>query len=165
MQVQVLSRAPLLREAVDTKRSRPPKAAKVTKRGKRAKITDATRALVKKLVGAGNTGSQIADRVGISLPSVQNIKKELGLVKGRANAAPKAKAKKTKKVKNVAKAVPVRKAVPPKPRKMPTRKASPKKALAAAAIPVEVLALAPSPWQSNLPVCVESGRSIGRIAG
>jgi hypothetical protein len=66
------------------------KAAKATKKsagGKkrrtRAVITDATRAEVKKLVEAGKTGGQIAKAVGISLPSVQNIKKALGLVKKR----------------------------------------------------------------------------------
>ena len=49
----------------------------------RAVITDATRAEVKKLVAAGKTGGEIAKAVGISLPSVQNIKKALGLVKTR----------------------------------------------------------------------------------
>jgi hypothetical protein len=53
------------------------------KRRKRAVITDATRAEVKKLVEGGKTGGQIAKAVGISLPSVQNIKKALGLVKKR----------------------------------------------------------------------------------
>lgn len=50
------------------------------KRRKRAKITDVTRAEVKKLVEAGKTGTEIAKAVGISLPSVQNVKKQLGLV-------------------------------------------------------------------------------------
>jgi DNA-binding NarL/FixJ family response regulator len=54
---------------------------KPTKRKRRMKITDETRAEVKKLVRAGKTGAQIAEQVGISLPSVQNIKKALGLVK------------------------------------------------------------------------------------
>jgi len=49
----------------------------------RAVITDATRAQVKKLSEAGKTGAQIAAAVGISVPSVQNIKKALGLVKAR----------------------------------------------------------------------------------
>jgi hypothetical protein len=49
----------------------------------RAVITDETRAQVKKLVAAGKTGAEIAGSVGISLPSVQNIKKALGLVKSR----------------------------------------------------------------------------------
>ena len=53
------------------------------KRRSRAVITDATRAQVKKLVEAGKTGGQIAKSVGISLPSVHNIKKALGLVKKR----------------------------------------------------------------------------------
>jgi len=53
------------------------------KRRKRAVITDETRAAVKKLVEAGKTGSQIAKTLGISLPSVQNIKKAQGLVKAR----------------------------------------------------------------------------------
>jgi hypothetical protein len=50
-------------------------------RRKRATITDATRAEVKSMVEAGKTGSEIVAALGISLPSVQNIKKALGLVK------------------------------------------------------------------------------------
>ena len=50
-------------------------------RRKRATITDATRAEVKTLVEAGKTGAEIAAALGISQPSVQNIKKALGLVK------------------------------------------------------------------------------------
>jgi hypothetical protein len=53
------------------------------KRRKRAVITDATRASVKKMVHDGKTGGEIAKSLGISLPSVQNIKKALGLVKKR----------------------------------------------------------------------------------
>jgi DNA-binding NarL/FixJ family response regulator len=53
------------------------------KRRKRAVITDATREEVKKLVADGKTGAEISEAVGISLPSVQNIKKALGLVKAR----------------------------------------------------------------------------------
>src|SRR5882757_3414665 len=53
------------------------------KRRRRAVITDDTRAQVKKMVAAGKTGGEIASAVGISLPSVQNIKKALGLVKAR----------------------------------------------------------------------------------
>ncbi len=59
------------------------KAAGGKKRRKRAVITAATRAEVKKLVEAGKTGAAIAKSVGISLPSVQNIKKALGLVQAR----------------------------------------------------------------------------------
>ncbi len=50
------------------------------KRRRRAVITDETRAEVKKLVEAGKTGKEIAAQLGISVPSVQNIKKALGLV-------------------------------------------------------------------------------------
>lgn len=63
-----------------------PKAAKAApagKRRKRAVITAETKAKVKQLVEGGKTGAEIAKVVGISLPSVQNIKKELGLVKAR----------------------------------------------------------------------------------
>ena len=49
----------------------------------RAVITDETRANVKKLVEEGKSGAAIARELGISLPSVQNIKKALGLVKAR----------------------------------------------------------------------------------
>jgi DNA-binding NarL/FixJ family response regulator len=61
------------------------KAAKTStnKTRKRAKITPEIKQKVKAMVGAGQTGGQIAKKVGISLPSVQNIKKELGLVKAR----------------------------------------------------------------------------------
>lgn len=63
-----------------------PKAPKAVK-GKRAKITPEVKAEVKALVDAGKTGQEIAKALGISQPSVQNIKKELGLVKARAAAA------------------------------------------------------------------------------
>jgi hypothetical protein len=53
------------------------------KRRKRSVITDAMRNEVKKLVEAGKTGAEIAAAVDISLPSVQNIKKSLGLVRER----------------------------------------------------------------------------------
>ena len=52
-------------------------------RRRRAVITDATRADVKKLTEGGKTGQEIAKELKISLPSVQNIKKALGLVKSR----------------------------------------------------------------------------------
>ncbi len=59
------------------------KTAKGAKRT-RAVITPAIKAKVKELVAAGKTGGQIAKEVRISVPSVQNIKKELGLVKAKA---------------------------------------------------------------------------------
>lgn len=49
----------------------------------RAKITPEMKQKLKSLVNDGKTGAQIAKQLGISLPSVQNIKKELGLVKKR----------------------------------------------------------------------------------
>ncbi len=49
----------------------------------RATITSAMKAKVAELAKAGKTGAQIATAVGISLPSVQNIKKAAGLVKAR----------------------------------------------------------------------------------
>jgi hypothetical protein len=58
-------------------------APKATKRRKRAVITADTKLKVKQLVAAKKTGQVIARTLGISLPSVQNIKKALGLVKSR----------------------------------------------------------------------------------
>jgi DNA-binding CsgD family transcriptional regulator len=58
------------------------KAAKAAKRS-RAVITADTKAKVKELVAGGKTGGHIAKALKISVPSVQNIKKELGLVKAR----------------------------------------------------------------------------------
>jgi hypothetical protein len=46
----------------------------------RVEITDAMRAKVKELAEAGKTGAEIATAVGISIPSVQNVKKALGIV-------------------------------------------------------------------------------------
>ena len=61
-------------------------AAKAGKR-KRARITDEVKAAVKAAVEAGKSGAAIAKEFGISAPSVQNIKKEFGLVKARGAAA------------------------------------------------------------------------------
>ena len=68
------------------KAAKAPKAvkAKKGKRGKRARITPEIKEAVKAAVAAGKTGAALADELGISLPSVQNIKKEFGLVKPRA---------------------------------------------------------------------------------
>ena len=68
---------------------RGPKAEKATavaggkRRGKRARLTPELKDKVKAAVNAGKTGSAIAKEFGISVPSVQNIKKEFGLVKKR----------------------------------------------------------------------------------
>lgn len=63
------------------------KAAGRAGRRTRAKITDETRAQVRSMVQDGKTGSEIAASLRISLPTVQNIKKALGLVKARGAAA------------------------------------------------------------------------------
>jgi len=54
------------------------------KKGKRARITPEIKKAVAAAVKDGKTGQQIAEELGISLPSVQNIKKEFGLVKSRS---------------------------------------------------------------------------------
>ncbi len=68
------------------------KADKAPKAGKRtrAKITPELKQQVIAAVQAGASGAKIAKDFGISLPSVQNIKKEAGLVKARSAAAPEA---------------------------------------------------------------------------
>ncbi len=74
-----------VRAATGKRRGRKPgsknAAKKVEAKRTRSKITDETRAEVKKLVEAGRTGAEIAESLKISLPSVQNIKKALGLVR------------------------------------------------------------------------------------
>jgi hypothetical protein len=90
----------------------PTNGTKATPRRKRATITDTVRAHVKKLVGAGNTGSHIAKTLKISLPSVQNIKKVLGLVKGRKKTV--LRVQQPEKVKPASKKAPAKKASAPK---------------------------------------------------
>ncbi len=65
------------------------KAAKPAKSGKRTrtKITPELKQQVVAAVQAGKSGSEIANQFQISLPSVQNIKKEAGLVKARGTSA------------------------------------------------------------------------------
>jgi hypothetical protein len=92
---------------------RPKKTVAPRKRRKRAKITDSVRAKVKKLVKAGKTGSQIANAAGISLPSVQNIKKAFGLVKSRAAKARKAPSRKRPAPKKPARKAPAQAAAAP----------------------------------------------------
>lgn len=76
------------------KAEKAPKVAKAPKagKGKRAKITDEVKAQVKTLAEEGKTGQEIAKLLGISAPSVQNIKKALGMVKARSAASPEAEA-------------------------------------------------------------------------
>lgn len=68
-----------------TKAGKAPKAAKAGKRT-RTKITPELKLQVVAAVQAGKSGAEIAKAFSISLPSVQNIKKEAGLVKARAAA-------------------------------------------------------------------------------
>lgn len=53
------------------------------RRKQRAVITPEMKQKVKAMAEAGKTGAEIAKAVGISLPSVQNVKKAMGLVKKR----------------------------------------------------------------------------------
>ena len=97
---------------------------------KRAVITDSVRAKVKALLKAGKSGSQIAKAVGISLPSVQNIKKALGLVKKLKKTPPKAKrsrapSKPTAKPKTHKKRVAPKKTTIPEAKPAPTTIAPP----------------------------------------
>lgn len=68
------------------KAAKAPKASKTGKRT-RAKITPELKQQVIAAVQSGQSGAEIAAAYGISLPSVQNIKKEAGLVKARGNSA------------------------------------------------------------------------------
>lgn len=82
------------RKGKKVKGAKAPKVAKVAKAGKagkrtRAKITPELKQQVISAVQSGQSGAEIAQAFGISLPSVQNIKKEAGLVKARG-AAPEA---------------------------------------------------------------------------
>ncbi len=67
------------------KKANAPKVAKAPKAVKRprAKITPELKQQVVAAVQAGQSGAEIAKAFGISLPSVQNIKKDAGLVKTR----------------------------------------------------------------------------------
>ena len=60
------------------------KPASTKKRQKRTRITPEIKAAVKAAVKAGKTGAAIAKSLKISVPSVHNIKKELGLVRSRS---------------------------------------------------------------------------------
>lgn len=72
-----------LRAAQGGSKAKTAKSVAATGRKPRATITPETKQKVKAMVGDGKTGGQIAKALNISLPSVQNIKKELGLVKKR----------------------------------------------------------------------------------
>ena len=59
------------------------KAARAKKRAKRTAITDELRKKVIAAVKSGAKGAAIAKQFGISIPSIQNIKKAAGLTKPR----------------------------------------------------------------------------------
>lgn len=59
------------------------KAPKATKRAKRARITEELKAAVIEAVKSGEKGAAVAKKFGISIPSLQNIKKAAGLTKTR----------------------------------------------------------------------------------
>ncbi len=58
-------------------------AAKPKGKRKRSVVTDELRTQVKQLAEAGQTGAQIKAATGLSLPTIQNIKKAFGMVKSR----------------------------------------------------------------------------------
>ena len=100
-----------------------PRKSAAPRKGKRTRITPAIKQGVGKAVEAGKKGAEIARQFGISIPSIQNIKKELGLVKTRATkpAAKKAAKKAAKTVSKKAPKKAVKKAV-----KKPAKKAAKK---------------------------------------
>jgi hypothetical protein len=65
------------------RKAKAPAAKKAGGKRTRTKITPELKEQVKAAVEAGKTGAAIANEFGISVPSVQNIKKEFGLVKAR----------------------------------------------------------------------------------
>ncbi|MBM3841662.1 MAG: helix-turn-helix domain-containing protein [Verrucomicrobia bacterium] len=66
------------------KGGRPKAAAKPKRKRKRSVVTEELRTQVKQLAEAGQTGAKIKAATGLSLPTIQNIKKAFGLVKARA---------------------------------------------------------------------------------
>jgi hypothetical protein len=98
---------------------------------KRAVITNSIRSRVKDLFKAGKSGSRIAKAVGISLPSVQNIKKAFGLVKARKRPAAKPKARR----------VPIKRAAVPMVQK---KRVSPRKATGPEAKPASTTVVPPA---------------------
>lgn len=68
------------------KGGRPKGAVKPKGKRKRSVVTDELRNQVKQLAEAGQTGNQIKAATGLSLPTIQLIKKAFGLVKSRTAA-------------------------------------------------------------------------------
>lgn len=78
--------APAPRQPRAARESAAAGAASSESRRTRTTITDEMRQQVIELTKAGKTGAEIAESVGISLPSVANIKKAAGLTKKRGKA-------------------------------------------------------------------------------
>jgi uncharacterized protein YukE len=68
------------------KAGRPKGASQPKAKRKRSVVTDELRNQVKQLAEAGQTGQQIKAATGLSLPTIQLIKKSFGLVKSRTAA-------------------------------------------------------------------------------
>jgi hypothetical protein len=103
-----------VKSAAGVRSPRSAKGAGTKPRRTRAKITEAVRKDVVRLVKAGKTGLEIAAAIGISLPSVQNIKKAAGLVKTAPKPLRKAAKPAAAKKKPAAAAKPRKKAPKPK---------------------------------------------------
>lgn len=56
-------------------------ATRASRKGKRTVISEELRDQIKQALLAGNSGAATAREFGVSVPTIQNIKKELGLVK------------------------------------------------------------------------------------
>ncbi|MDQ8203330.1 hypothetical protein [Pelagicoccus sp. SDUM812003] len=65
------------------RKAKAPAAKGAKKRAKRTRITEELKAEVIAAVQAGEKGTDVAKRFGISVPSLQNIKKAAGLTKSR----------------------------------------------------------------------------------
>jgi hypothetical protein len=93
-----------IRAAAGSRRGRP--AGKKVVHRKHARITPDLKEEIKAALKAGKTGGRVAAEFGVSLPSVYNIKKALGLVKARKAAKVKkpAKPEKAKRAKKPARA-------------------------------------------------------------
>lgn len=71
----------LLSEAIEEARQRAAKENLTPEQKQHAPITDAVRAKVKQMHLSGKSGEEISKALDISLPSIQMLKKTLGLVK------------------------------------------------------------------------------------
>ena len=63
------------------------RAVKPLRKSKRARLTPAQKQSIADVIKGGMTGTEASKKFGISLATIQNIKKEHGLVKSRAKAS------------------------------------------------------------------------------